>query len=148
MLIKRISELKPDDVFIWGDADTRSNMCVSGEGLGRLICTNVEPIFGDGNNAYATVCYRPKSGGDESRWYRKSDIALVADDLDLSNLVHHEVLCTQCGDRYGRHNGLDCKTGEHFVPCEALMRLHMPEYNAYLRRLDGIEDDFFSSIGL
>ena len=140
MLAKRISQLKPGDLFIWGNANTRSNMCVSGEMLGPLLCVEV-------NQSSKKISFTSRSGAEDARWYEPTDSAIVSPDgYDLSNLVHHDVECGKCHERYGRHNGVKCPDdrGTYFAPRqEDLENFHWEE----LCRLSEY-DDFFDSIGL
>jgi hypothetical protein len=143
MRAKLISELKPGDVFIWGNQDTRSNMCVRGEHLGALVCDRVEP---DPVPTECKIYFILPSGKRDSRFYERSDIAILAAG-DLSNLVHHDVICKQCDMRYGKHAGVRCQDGqgEYFVPRQDdLECFHSEE----LRKAISGCDDFFDSIGL
>ena len=140
MLAKRISQLKPGDVFIWGNQDTRSNMCVAGEALGALVCDRVLPDSGP------KICFILPSGKRDSRFYEPKDIAIMATG-DLSNLVHHDVICKKCHMRYGKHAGVRCQDGHgtYFVPRQDdLECFHSEE----LRKAISDYDDFFDSIGL
>jgi len=141
MRAKLISELKPGDVFIWGNQATRSNMCVAGEALGALVCDRVLPDCGP------KICFILPSGKRDSRFYEPKDIAILATG-DLSNLVHHDVICKKCHMRYGSHAGVRCQDGHgtFFVPRQDdLENFHSEELR---KALSGCDDDFFDSIGL
>jgi hypothetical protein len=136
---KLISELKPGDVFIWGNQATRSNMCVAGEHLGLLVCDKVVPTE-------VKIRFTLPSGKLDSRFYERSDIAIWVDG-DLCNLVHHDVICKKCHMRYGKHKGVRCQDdrGTFFVPRQDdLENFHSEE----LRKAISGCDDFFDSIGL
>jgi len=147
MLAKRISHLKPGDVFIWGNARTRENMCVRGELLGPLVCVRVEPPKA-GRDGDSEIFFLPRSGRKDSRWYRSSDIAIVAVN-GLDTLVRHAVMCDQCNESYGRHAGVLCPGDRerYFVPNQSELELfHREELRKALSESDC--DDFFDSIGL
>ncbi len=146
MRIKLISELKQGDLFIWGSDVTRYNMCVGGEDNGPLICSKLEaPYPNDHVNVGGKVFWLPKSCVENSRWYLKTDIALVADYDNLDDFVHPNVMCQSCGGIFLYHNKFECKIGGYFVPLQRDLEALHPEYKLAIH---GEDSDFFNSIGL
>ena len=146
MLAKRISQLKPGDVFIWGDANTRSNMVVRGDILGPLVCVKVEPA----GDTHPRIYFVTQTGEQQhDRFYEKTDIAILGQ-KGLCNLVNYEVTCKNCKNRYGDHMGVYCPDGAastYFVPSQADLEIFHSQELA--KAISGTDcDDFFDSIGL
>jgi hypothetical protein len=148
---KKVSELKPDEYFIWADDKTRDNMAVDYEpndpDLQVLQVLSVKITKGD---RYPLIRFKRRDGSTGSKWVQKPDLAILI--KNPSRTFSSGVVCKNCGDKFGDHYlgldariyGIQCKefgSKQWFVPEESsLHRLH-PD-------LFGVADDFFASLGL
>jgi hypothetical protein len=147
MRLKMVSELEPNECFIWADDDTRDYMCTDEvpERLQVLRCIEIRE--------HDRVIVKCLDGTSHYLYFQPRDRVIV---INLpSRNVHPDVRCDSCGGRYGNHfTGLDpmnlgisCsgfRSGDHFVPNEESLR----EYHGSAMQYRGAKSDFFADIGL
>lgn len=110
-MLSKIKDMKPGDKFIWADGHTRSVMLVSFDfdtktEIGEIKSVSDEEFkFTMGGKSFTYMF------DDNCRVYKVES----ADDIIP---VDWDVKCVRCSERYGRHKGIYCPSGDKkiFVP--------------------------------
>lgn len=139
MRYKKVSDLKKADCFIWANRKTRNQMAARPSLIMPLIAVEVFD-----NNTIQFV-------GPETvhvRQFAEDSLAIVIDVLDTAHAFHHEVMCLDCDEPFGKHHGMQCSCSTPdekwwFVPSWS----DLIAYHGDPKRMLN-DNEFFDNIGL